>query len=367
MSAAASPAPSSKAPVLEVSHLTKHFPVKGGVFGRKGGSVQAVTDVTFSVAPGETLAIVGESGCGKSTTGRALLRLLEPDSGTVKLDGEDITALSPSRLQAARRQMQMVFQDPFGSLNPRMNVRETLMEPILLHGVATGAAAEKRVSDLLKTVGLNEFHAERFPHEFSGGQRQRICIARALSTRPRLIVCDEPVSALDVSVQAQIVNLLQDLQRQFGMAYVFISHDLAVVRHIARRVAVMYLGRVVEMADAAEIFATPRHPYTRALIAAAPKPVPGATLGREEIKGDAPSALRPPSGCAFHPRCPLAQDRCRTERPELRQVGGAMTACHFAETVATMDAPAETERPAALLRRLDVLAKARAATATPAA
>ncbi|SDW49986.1 oligopeptide transport system ATP-binding protein [Albimonas donghaensis] len=359
--------PSGKAPVLEVEGLTKHFPMKGGLFGRTTGAVQAVTDVSFSVAPGETLAIVGESGCGKSTTGRALLRLLEPDSGAVRLDGEDIIALSPSRLQAARRQMQMVFQDPFGSLNPRMNVRETLMEPILLHGVATGAAAEKRVSELLKTVGLSDYHADRFPHEFSGGQRQRICIARALSTRPRLIVCDEPVSALDVSVQAQIVNLLQDLQKQFGMAYVFISHDLAVVRHIAKRVAVMYLGRVVELADATEIFARPHHPYTRALIAAAPKPVPGAVLGREEVKGDAPSALRPPSGCAFHPRCPMAQDRCRTERPELRRVGGAMAACHFAEAVADMGAQVEAARPDALLRRLDVLAKARAEAAQPAA
>ena len=355
------------APVLDVRNLTKHFPIKSGIFKRSTAAVQAVTDVSFSVGAGETLAIVGESGCGKSTTGRALLRLLEPDSGQVTLDGEEITALPAARMQAARRHMQMVFQDPFGSLNPRMTVRETLMEPILLHRVASGPAADRMVSELLKTVGLNDYHAERYPHEFSGGQRQRICIARALATRPRLIVCDEPVSALDVSVQAQIVNLLQDLQKQFGMAYVFISHDLAVVRHIAKRVAVMYLGRIVEEAPAEEIFATPRHPYTRALIEAAPKPVPGAAEGREMVAGDAPSALRPPSGCAFHPRCPLAQDICKRERPELRRMpsasGTAAAACHFAETVAAMPTEATRPTPELLARRLAVLAEARAAQA----
>ncbi|QDL91724.1 dipeptide ABC transporter ATP-binding protein [Paroceanicella profunda] len=350
--------------VLEVSNLTKHFPVRRGLLRRQVGAVQAVSDVSFSVKAGETLAIVGESGCGKSTTGRALLRLLEPSAGSVKLDGEEITALPPSRLRAARRQMQMVFQDPFGSLNPRMTVREILVEPMVLHGIASGARADARVSELLRTVGLAPYHAERYPHEFSGGQRQRICIARALATRPRLIVCDEPVSALDVSVQAQIVNLLQDLQREFGLTYVFISHDLAVVRHIATRVAVMYLGRIVEEAETSALFADPRHPYTRALIAAAPRPAPGAVVGREAVRGDAPSALNPPSGCAFHPRCPLATERCKTERPELRAFGGNTVACHHAEQAEPLPLAAAGSAPSALLtRRLEVLARARAANA----
>ncbi|WP_118133074.1 ABC transporter ATP-binding protein [Oceanicella sp. SM1341] len=350
--------------VLEVSNLTKHFPVRRGLLRRQVGAVQAVSDVSFSVKAGETLAIVGESGCGKSTTGRALLRLLEPSAGSVKLDGEEITALPPSRLRAARRQMQMVFQDPFGSLNPRMTVREILVEPMVLHGIASGERAEARVSELLRTVGLAPYHAERYPHEFSGGQRQRICIARALATRPRLIVCDEPVSALDVSVQAQIVNLLQDLQREFGLTYVFISHDLAVVRHIANRVAVMYLGRIVEEAETSALFADPRHPYTRALIAAAPRPAPGAVTGREAVRGDAPSALNPPSGCAFHPRCPLATERCRTERPELRAVSGSNVACHHAEQAEPLPLPSAASAPSELLnRRLEVLARARAASA----
>ncbi|QPC43249.1 dipeptide ABC transporter ATP-binding protein [Kaustia mangrovi] len=350
-------------PVLRVEGLTKHFPVRRGVLRRQVGLVQAVSDVSFSVAAGETLAIVGESGCGKSTTGRAVLRLLEPTAGTVTLDGEEITALDASRLRAARRQMQMVFQDPFGSLNPRMTVREVVAEPLVLHGVATGANVEPRVIELLTLVGLSDYHADRYPHEFSGGQRQRICIARALATRPRLVVCDEPVSALDVSVQAQIVNLLKDLQQQFGLAYVFISHDLAIVRHIATRVCVMYLGRIVEEGTTAEIFANPRHPYTRALIAAAPRPVPGIPPNREEVTGDAPSALNPPSGCAFHPRCPLAGDRCRQERPELRPLGASAVACHFAEDSAALsDAPEAPPAPL-LMRRLETLHAARTSSA----
>ena len=349
--------------VLEVSGLTKHFPLGAGMFRKAAHVVQAVSDVSFSVAAGETLAIVGESGCGKSTTGRAIMRLIEPTAGSVKLDGEEVTELSPGRLQATRRNMQMVFQDPFGSLNPRMTVRETLMEPILLHGVASGDRAQKWVSDLLKTVGLSEHHADRYPHEFSGGQRQRICIARALATRPRLIVCDEPVSALDVSVQAQIVNLLQDLQRQLGMAYVFISHDLSVVRHISDRVAVMYLGRIVEQAPVEDLFADPRHPYTRALISAAPRPVPGLRTAAEAPEGDAPSALNPPSGCAFHPRCPLATDLCKQTRPELRSVGAGQTtvACHHADAPAPVVLETAPAPSATLTARLKVLAEAREA------
>ena len=350
--------------ILEVSGLTKHFPVGGGLFSRTKGVVQAVSDVSFTVADGETLAIVGESGCGKSTTGRAVLRLLEPSSGSVKLDGEEVTTLPANRLQALRRNMQMVFQDPFGSLNPRMTVRETLMEPLRLHQVATGDRAEKAVGQLLETVGLAAHHADRYPHEFSGGQRQRICIARAVATRPRLIVCDEPVSALDVSIQAQIVNLLQDLQREFGMAYVFISHDLSVVRHIADRVAVMYLGRIVEEAPAAQLFADPRHPYTRALIEAAPRPVPGLRVGVEPPDGEAPSALNPGDGCAFAPRCPLATDLCRTMRPE-PQVIGPMTkvACHHADKRTDMAVPPAPPPTPHLAARLAVMAKAREAAA----
>ena len=351
--------------VLDVSGLTKHFTLGGGLFGRKKGVVQAVSDVSFSVAGGETLAIVGESGCGKSTTGRALLRLLEPTSGSVKLDGEEVTGLSPGRLQALRRNMQMVFQDPFGSLNPRMTVRETLMEPLLLHNVATGKRAHEATARLLETVGLAAHHADRYPHEFSGGQRQRICIARAIATRPRLIVCDEPVSALDVSVQAQVVNLLQDLQREFGMAYVFISHDLSVVRHIADRVAVMYLGRVVEEAPAAQLFADPRHPYTRALIEAAPRPVPGLRIAAEPPKGEAPSALNPGPGCAFAPRCPLATDLCRTTRPALEPAGAAgRGACHHSETAAGLSVAEAPPQSPQLAARLAVMARARAAQAS---
>ena len=348
-------------PVLEVRNLTKHFPVQRGLLRRVTGTVQAVTDVSFSVNPGETLAVVGESGCGKSTTGRALLRLIEPTSGEVFLDGTRVTGLSKPDLRRMRRQMQIIFQDPYGSLNPRMTVREVLSEPLLLHEVATPATLDAKLAEVLQLCGLSSFHAERYPHEFSGGQRQRVGIARALATRPRLIVCDEPVSALDVSVQAQIVNLLQDIQRELGVAYVFISHDLAVVRHIATRVAVMYLGRIVEEAAAADIFAQPLHPYTRSLIEAAPRPEPGAARVRATVEGDAPSALAPPSGCAFHPRCPLAIDRCRVERPVLRQVGAAAVACHLAETHLGRIAPPRARiEDTPLARRLDVLARARA-------
>lgn len=345
--------------LLAVEGLTKHFPVRRGLLRRTVGQVQAVTDVSFEVGAGETLAIVGESGCGKSTTGRTLLRLLEPTAGAVRLEGTDLLGLSSGQLREMRRKMQIIFQDPYGSLNPRMTVREVLAEPLLLHGVATQATLRAKIAEVLELCGLSAFHAERYPHEFSGGQRQRVGIARALATRPRLIVCDEPVSALDVSVQAQIVNLLQDIQRELGVAYVFISHDLAVVRHIATRVAVMYLGRIVEEAPATELFAAPLHPYTRSLIAAAPRPDPTVGRVRASVEGDAPSALSPPPGCALHPRCPLAIDRCRIERPELRALGNSRVACHLAEPAtdrATLR-PLDPDTP--LGRRLAVLSAAR--------
>ncbi|WP_102108450.1 ABC transporter ATP-binding protein [Oceaniglobus roseus] len=345
--------------MLEVRGLTKHFPVRRGVLRRQVGTVQAVTDVSFDVNEGETLAIVGESGCGKSTIGRTLLRLLEPTAGTVSLDGTQVMDLPAADMREMRKRMQIIFQDPFGSLNPRMTVAETLAEPLLLHGLATSSDVKGKVDALLETCGLQPWHAGRFPHEFSGGQRQRVGIARALATRPRLIVCDEPVSALDVSVQAQIVNLLKDLQTEFGIGYVFISHDLAVVRHMAARVAVVYLGRIVEEAPVAELFATPRHPYTRSLIAAAPRPDPAARKTSAPVEGDLPSALNPPPGCAFHPRCPLAEARCRTERPVLRPLGKARVACHFAETAPTTEAAAENPPSEALTRRLQVLEAAR--------
>ena len=344
--------------VLQVEGLTKHFPVRRGVLRRVVGQVQAVTDVSFELGEGETLALVGESGCGKSTTGRSLLRLIEPTAGAIRLDGVDVRALSKNALREARQRMQIIFQDPFGSLNPRMTVAETLREPLLLHGVATKLNVDDRIADLLRTCGLSDFHASRYPHEFSGGQRQRVGVARALATRPRLIICDEPVSALDVSVQAQIVNLLQDLQGQFGIAYVFISHDLAVVRHIATKVAVMYLGRIVEQAEVGRIFAHPRHPYTRSLIDAAPRPDPGAGRAKASVEGDLPSALRPPPGCAFHPRCPMARERCSAERPALRSLDGTSVACHYAEEMGPITGLEGRPASAALTARLAVLKRA---------
>ena len=344
--------------LLEVEGLTKHFPVRRGLLRRVVGRVEAVTDVSFSVGAGETLAIVGESGCGKSTIGRTVLRLIEATAGRVTMEGEDVLALPPADMRAMRRRMQIIFQDPFGSLNPRMSVAETLAEPLLLHGLATRDDVEAKVAELLRTCGLAPYHAGRFPHEFSGGQRQRVGIARALATRPQLIVCDEPVSALDVSVQAQIVNLLAELQARFGIAYVFISHDLAVVRHVADRVAVVYLGRIVEEAPAATLFAAPRHPYTLSLLAAAPRPEPGTAGARDAVRGDAPSALAPPPGCAFHPRCPMAQGRCRTERPLPRPLAGTRVACHFAEDVPARALAASAGPSAALRRRMEVMRRA---------
>jgi len=314
--------------LLEVRDLAKHFSVATGLFGRSSAAVKAVDGVSFDVAAGQTVAIVGESGCGKSTVARLVLRLIEPTRGEVRLDGRDLLALSPGELRAARGRLQIVFQDPYGSLNPRLTVGDMLAEPLMLHETVPKPARRARVAELLALVGLRPESAQRYPHEFSGGQRQRLAIARALAAEPRVIVCDEPVSALDVSIQAQILNLLADLQRRFGLAFVFISHDLAVVRQIADQVAVMYLGRFVETGPAANLFERPRHPYTRALLAAVPVPVPGARAAAV-VGGDVPSPLEPPPGCHFHTRCPHAIDRCRSEVPanEALEDGGEI-ACH---------------------------------------
>ena len=325
----------AKTPVLQVDGLVKHFPVTRGLIRRKTvGLVRAVEGVTFEIARGETLALVGESGCGKSTTGRLVLRLMDPTAGSVRFKGEEIATLGKNALRRLRRNMQIIFQDPYASLNPRMTVGEILAEPMAVHDLHTGAERESRVTELLDVVGLLPEHARRYPHQFSGGQRQRIGIARALAVNPDLIVCDEPVSALDVSIQAQIVNLLQNLQQRFGLSYLFIAHDLAVVKHISDRVAVMYLGQLVEIADKKTIYARPRHPYTQALLAAIPRPDPALRRKRMLLAGDLPSPLNPPSGCRFHTRCPHAQERCRAEEPVLRDAGpGQRVACHFFETL----------------------------------
>jgi oligopeptide/dipeptide ABC transporter ATP-binding protein len=322
--------------LLSVRNLVKTFPIKGGLFGREIASVKAVSDVSFDIRKGETLGLVGESGCGKSTLGRCILRLIEPTSGQVLFKGADVTQLGASELRKLRRRMQIIFQDPYASLNPRMTVEEILGEPLDIHGLAPSREARrKRIFQLLELCGLRKEAISRYPHEFSGGQRQRICIARALAVEPEFIVCDEPVSALDVSIQAQIINLMQDLQKELGLTYLFIAHDLKVVEHISNRVAVMYLGKVVEMAQAEELYVSPRHPYTRALLSAIPIPDPDYRKERIILRGDVPSPISPPTGCYFHPRCPEAKDECKKARPELRSLksDGKIPhegACHFA-------------------------------------
>ena len=319
-------------PLLEVKNLKVHFPVKHGLFSRVRAHVKAVDDVSFAIAPGETLGLVGESGCGKTTLGRAIAKLIEPTSGSVWFEGENIAGMNAAELRARRRKFQMIFQDPYSSLNPRLTIGEIIGEAIDIHKLAKDKTArQQRIEELLRVVGLDPLHGQRYPHEFSGGQRQRIGIARALAVEPKLIICDEPVSALDVSVQAQIINLLQDLQRERGLAYLFVAHDLAVVEHISRRVMVMYLGKVVELAPAKSIVENPKHPYTQALISAVPVIDPDSKRQRIVLPGDVPSPIDPPSGCPFHPRCPVAEARCQTEVPKLREVlPGHWAACHLA-------------------------------------
>ncbi len=341
-------------PLLRAEHLVKHFPLARGLFGRGAAVVHAVDGVSFTLAAGETMALVGESGCGKSTVGRLLLRLLDATSGQVWLEGEDLMSLPPSALRARRRQLQIIFQDPYSSLNPRMTVEQTLTEPMLLHGLAAGRRHE-RAAQLLDLVGLARSYLQRYPHEFSGGQRQRIGIARALAVEPRLIVCDEPVSALDVSIQAQVVNLLQDIQRRLGLAYVFIAHDLAVVKHIASHVAVMYLGQIVEYADKERLFAQPRHPYTQALLSAIPLPEPGRERPPVLLQGDVPNPIAPPSGCRFRTRCPHAQQLCADQAPLLSAQDGHSVACHFWRDIAVPAALRGDAAAPPINRRLEQL------------
>ena len=324
--------------LLEVRHLTKHYPVRGGVFGRGRGEVHAVDDVSFAIRQSETLGLVGESGCGKSTIGKTVLRLVEPTAGTIEWRGQRIDALHGNAMRPYRRELQAVFQDPYASLNPRMRAADIVAEPIRNFEDVSKAEMDERVVSLFEKVGLRADQMPRYPYEFSGGQRQRLGIARALAPRPKLIVCDEPVSALDVSVQAQVINLLGDLQREFGLSYLFVAHDLAVVEHISHRVAVMYLGRLVELASTRALFARPQHPYTEALLSAVPVPDPAVQRKRIILAGDVPSPIEVPRGCRFHTRCPYAFDRCRVEEPVLKEVlPGHFAACHLRDTPAVTD------------------------------
>lgn len=328
--AARGSAKSASSPVLEVHDLKKHFPIRKGLLRRTVGHVYAVDGVSFSINEGETLGLVGESGCGKSTVGRVILRLIEPTAGRIKIEGRDITVLPKRELRPYRRQMQIIFQDPFSSLDPRMSAGDIVGEPLRVHAIGRRRERRDQVAQLFERVGLRRAQMDNYPHQFSGGQRQRIGIARALALNPKLIIGDEPVSALDVSIQAQVINLLMDLQRDLGLSYLFISHNLAVVEHISHKIAVMYLGRIVEHADKRTIFTNPKHPYTEALLSAVPVPDPAIKRQKRVVQGDVPSPMKPPSGCHFHTRCPYAVDRCKVESPVLRDVGGGqMVACHL--------------------------------------
>lgn len=323
----------SKTPLLQVTGLKKYFPVRSGLFSRVSAWVKAVDDVSFHLRQGETLGLVGESGCGKTTVGRSILRLMEPTAGQVTFEGSDVLALTPKELRQARRRMQLIFQDPYSSLNPRMTIGSIVSEPLKIHHIAKGKALQDQVDQLFMRVGLRPEHQSRYPHEFSGGQRQRVGIARALALNPKFIVCDEAVSALDVSIQAQILNLLRDLQKEFHLSYLFITHDLNVVQYLADRIAVMYVGKLAEIAPAEDLFASPKHPYTQALLSANPVPDPTAPSKRILLPGDVPSPLNPPSGCRFHPRCPEVMDVCKTVEPQLIQIGpperGHQVWCHL--------------------------------------
>lgn len=354
------------APILQASGLSRRFIASKPLFGAPS-VVQAVNGVDLEIAEGETFAIVGESGCGKSTLARLLSHLIEPSEGSVIYDGREISGLTGGELRGLRREMQFIFQDPFSSLNPRMTVGALIAEPLRIHKIGTAAEQRAKVAELLRKVGLRPEHADRYPHEFSGGQRQRIGIARALATAPRVVIGDEPVSALDVSIQAQVVNILEDLKEEFGLTLIIIAHDLAVIRHVADRVAVMYLGEIVELGDAAELFANPRHPYTEALLSAIPIPATGARKVQTKIEGDPPNPISPPPGCRFHTRCPYAEDQCRTKRPVLRETAqGRHVACHLADSLTLEGITGrEQTRPKNVADRFALYSAARAAMAAP--
>lgn len=335
----------AKKELLKVEGLKQYFPIKGGFLGRTVNHVKAVDDISFTIYEGETVSIVGESGCGKSTTGRAILRLEEPTEGAVVFQGTDLTKISKGEMRRFRKDLQIIFQDPYASINPRQTVASVLNEAMHIQNVLPPNQRRARIEQLLETVGLRPYQADRYPHEFSGGQRQRIGIARALSVDPKLIICDEAVSALDVSIQAQVLNLLEELQKEYGLTYLFISHDLGVVRHISDRIIVMYLGKIVEIADKLSLFENPQHPYTKALLSAIPVPDPDAVKNRIVLKGDVPSPIDPPTGCRFHTRCPFATDKCREEEPQLRTAGvmNGMheAACHYLEEISAGTMPAK--------------------------